>query len=89
MNLDLQPEKVAFDLKLSQSKPIYNAYKAIRGSPDWDSLSDARKRIVESTSLNSALFDLANTYIVVLAVVSVTYNECLVDPYVLFFGFYA
>lgn len=44
----LQPEKVAFDLKLSQSKPIYNAYKAVRESPDWNTLSDARKRIVES-----------------------------------------
>ncbi|XP_027076329.1 probable cytosolic oligopeptidase A [Coffea arabica] len=51
---EVQPEKVAFDLKLSQSKPIYNAYKAIRGSPDWDSLSDARKRIVE-TSIEEAI----------------------------------
>lgn len=43
----MQPEKVAFQLKLGQSKPIYNAFKAIRESPEWDSLSDARKRIVE------------------------------------------
>ncbi|KAM3363316.1 hypothetical protein P3S68_018170 [Capsicum galapagoense] len=45
---EVQPEKVAFDLKLDQSKPIYNAFKAIRESPGWDSLSDARNRIVES-----------------------------------------
>lgn len=51
---EVQPEKVAFDLKLSQSKPIYNAYKAIRESSDWDSLSGARKRIVE-TSIKEAI----------------------------------
>ncbi|KAL1823926.1 hypothetical protein ACET3Z_010704 [Daucus carota] len=44
----IQPEKVRFDLKLGQSKPIYNAFKAIKESSDWDTLSDARKRIVES-----------------------------------------
>lgn len=43
----LQPEKVEFDLKLGQSKPLYNAFKAIRESKDWDGLSDAQKRIVE------------------------------------------
>ncbi|XP_057961566.1 probable cytosolic oligopeptidase A isoform X2 [Malania oleifera] len=45
---DVQPEKVEFDLRLGQSKPIYNAFKAIRESSDWQTLSDARKRIVES-----------------------------------------
>ncbi|KAI3758075.1 hypothetical protein L6452_05623 [Arctium lappa] len=35
---EIQPEKVEFDLKLGQSKPIYNAYKAIRESPDWATL---------------------------------------------------
>lgn len=43
----LQPEKVEFELKLGQSKPIYNAFKAIRESPDWERLSDAQKRVVE------------------------------------------
>ena len=47
----LQPEKVKFQLRLGQSKPIYNAFKAIRESPDWQSLSEARKRIVESEYL--------------------------------------
>jgi len=47
----LQAEKVKFQLRLGQSKPIYNAFKAIRESPDWQTLSDARKRIVESKLL--------------------------------------
>ncbi|KAJ7953486.1 Oligopeptidase A [Quillaja saponaria] len=45
---DVQPEKVKFQLRLGQSKPIYNAFKAIQESPDWKVLSEARKRIVES-----------------------------------------
>ncbi|KAK7307286.1 hypothetical protein VNO77_40206 [Canavalia gladiata] len=45
---DVQAEKVKFQLRLGQSKPIYNAFKAIQESPDWQTLSDARKRIVES-----------------------------------------
>ncbi|KAI3931161.1 hypothetical protein MKX01_029351 [Papaver californicum] len=44
---EVQPEKVKFNLRLGQSKPIYNAFKAIRESSDWQTLSDARKRIVE------------------------------------------
>jgi len=43
----MQPEKVKFQLRLGQSKPIYNAFKAIRESPDWSSLSEARQRLVE------------------------------------------
>ncbi|KAI3982216.1 hypothetical protein MKX01_019122 [Papaver californicum] len=44
---EVQPEKVKFNLRLGQSKPIYNAFKAIRESSDWQTLSGARKRIVE------------------------------------------
>lgn len=40
---------MAFELRLGQSKPLYNAFKAIRESSDWEGLSDARKRIVECT----------------------------------------
>ena len=43
----LQPAKVEFQLRLGQSKPIYNAFRAIRESSDWEALNDARKRIVE------------------------------------------
>ncbi|XP_061336893.1 probable cytosolic oligopeptidase A [Gastrolobium bilobum] len=45
---DVQAEKVKFQLRLGQSKPIYNAFKAIQESPEWQRLSDARRRIVES-----------------------------------------
>lgn len=45
---EVQPEKVKFQLRLGQSKPIYNAFKAIQESPEWNALSEARKRIVES-----------------------------------------
>ncbi|KAF9609655.1 hypothetical protein IFM89_017834 [Coptis chinensis] len=44
---EVQPEKVKFDLRLGQSKPIYNAFKAIQESSSWDTLNDACKRIVE------------------------------------------
>ena len=43
----LQPDKVKFELRLGQSKPIYNAFKAIQESPEWQTLSDAQKRIVD------------------------------------------
>ncbi|KAL2904169.1 Organellar oligopeptidase A chloroplastic/mitochondrial [Bienertia sinuspersici] len=45
---EVQPEKVKFELRLGQSKPLYNAFKAIRESSDWPKLSEARKRIVEN-----------------------------------------
>ncbi|XP_056161074.1 probable cytosolic oligopeptidase A [Syzygium oleosum] len=40
-------EWVKFQLRLGQSKPVYNAFKALQESPDWKMLSDAQKRIVE------------------------------------------
>ncbi|KAJ7947915.1 Oligopeptidase A [Quillaja saponaria] len=45
---EVQPEKVKFQLGLAQSKPIYAAFKAIRDSSNWESLSVAQKRIVEA-----------------------------------------
>ncbi|XP_042498326.1 probable cytosolic oligopeptidase A isoform X2 [Macadamia integrifolia] len=45
---EVQPEKVKFELKLGQSKPIYEAFRAIQQSSDWQTMSDASKRIVES-----------------------------------------
>ncbi|KAA8550259.1 hypothetical protein F0562_001943 [Nyssa sinensis] len=44
---DVQPDKVDFQLRLSHSKPIYDAFKAIQESSDWETLTDARKRVVE------------------------------------------
>ncbi|KAJ4965188.1 hypothetical protein NE237_017037 [Protea cynaroides] len=45
---EVQPEKVKFLLEVGQSKPIYEAFRAIQQSSDWQTMSDARKRIVES-----------------------------------------
>lgn len=45
---EVQPEKVKFELRLGQSKPLYNAFKAIQESSDWPKLSEPRKRIVEN-----------------------------------------
>ncbi|GAB4848831.1 hypothetical protein Ancab_003625 [Ancistrocladus abbreviatus] len=50
------PEKVKFELRLGQSKPIYNAFKAIQESSDWQQLSEAHKRIVES-QIKQAVLD--------------------------------
>ncbi|XP_024974900.1 probable cytosolic oligopeptidase A [Cynara cardunculus var. scolymus] len=52
---EIQPEKIAFGIKLDQSKPIYNAFKAIKESHDWATLSNARKRIVESSIKEAVL----------------------------------
>ena len=46
---NMQPEKVAFDLKLGQSKPIYNAFKEIREGDSWETLTEAQQRIVEGS----------------------------------------
>ena len=45
----VQPEIVKFYNKLSQSKPIYEAFKGLRNSADWDKLEPAQQRIVESS----------------------------------------
>ncbi|KAM6564023.1 hypothetical protein CsatB_024021 [Cannabis sativa] len=56
---EVQPEKVKFLLRLGQSKPIYNAFKNIRESPDWQTLSEARKRIVEGQIKEAVLSGVA------------------------------
>ncbi|EFH47684.1 hypothetical protein ARALYDRAFT_487887 [Arabidopsis lyrata subsp. lyrata] len=53
---EVQPEKVKYQLRLGQSKPIYNAFKAIRESPDWKSLSEA-PQIKEAVLSGIALED--------------------------------
>eukprot|EP00252_Welwitschia_mirabilis_P002388 TRINITY_DN1232_c0_g1_i1.p1 TRINITY_DN1232_c0_g1~~TRINITY_DN1232_c0_g1_i1.p1 ORF type:complete len:803 (-),score=167.24 TRINITY_DN1232_c0_g1_i1:385-2511(-) len=52
---DVQPEKVKFELRLGQSKPIYNAFKAIQEGPVWGTLSEAQKRIVEGEIRDAVL----------------------------------
>jgi oligopeptidase A len=46
---EVQPLLVQFVNRLGQSKPIYEAFKRIRSSADWDSLEPAQQRIVESS----------------------------------------
>ena len=45
----MQPEIVKFYNKLSQSKPLYEAFKGIKQGAEWDKLEPAQKRIVESS----------------------------------------
>ncbi|KAL2239895.1 UNVERIFIED_CONTAM: Organellar oligopeptidase A, chloroplastic/mitochondrial [Sesamum indicum] len=53
---EIQPRKVEFQLKLRQSKPIYDAFKALRESSDWENLSDACKRVVEIKLKEAVLY---------------------------------
>ena len=45
----MQPEVIKFYTKLSQSKPLYEAFKGIKQGAEWDKLEPAQKRIVESS----------------------------------------
>ena len=51
----VQPEVVRFINKLNQSKPIYEAFKALRNSDEWNRIDDAQKRIVESSLQDAEL----------------------------------
>merc|ERR1711977_47685 len=42
----VQPDQVAFSLRLSQSEQIYRGFKALREGSEWETLSEPRKRIV-------------------------------------------
>jgi oligopeptidase A len=44
---EIQPETVKFGLRLGTSKPLYQASKALRDSPEWEKLSAAKKRMLE------------------------------------------
>ena len=45
----VQPEIVKFYNQLSQSKPLYEAFKGIKEGADWGNLEPAQQRIVESS----------------------------------------
>ena len=45
----MQPEIVKFYNKLSQSKPLYQAFKGIKEGAEWNTLEPAQQRIVESS----------------------------------------
>lgn len=51
----VQPQVVQFGSKLSQSKPLYQAFKALRASENWDSLDSAQQRIVEAALRDAEL----------------------------------
>lgn len=50
-----QPKVVEFINRLSQSRPIYDAYKQLQQSSDWSQLDPAQKRIVESAIRDAEL----------------------------------
>ncbi|MBA2747152.1 MAG: M3 family metallopeptidase [Tatlockia sp.] len=51
----IQPQVIQFFNKLSQSQPIYNAFKALHSNQDWDKLEPAQKRIVEAAIKDAEL----------------------------------
>ncbi|HBE51910.1 MAG TPA: peptidase M3 [Cyanobacteria bacterium UBA11369] len=51
----VQPEVVQFWNKLSQSKPIYEAFKALQTGDTWESLESAQQRIVEAAIRDAEL----------------------------------
>jgi Zn-dependent oligopeptidase len=44
----VQGERVKLSLRMSQSRPLYEAFQALRDSDTWEGLTGAQKRIVES-----------------------------------------
>jgi oligopeptidase A len=44
---EVQPENVALGLRLSQSQPLYKAFKALNEGPAWAQLNPAQQRAVE------------------------------------------
>jgi len=51
----VQPKVVEFYNTLNQSKPLYDAFKALRQSDRWDSLDVAQQRIVEAAIRDAEL----------------------------------
>ncbi|WP_017317244.1 M3 family metallopeptidase [Mastigocladopsis repens] len=51
----VQPQVVQFSNKLSQSQPIYNAFKVLRASDAWATLNSAQQRIVEAAIRDAEL----------------------------------
>ena len=43
----VQPERVAFSLRLSQSRPLFDAFTALKNGPAWGSLTQAQQRLIE------------------------------------------
>ena len=52
---NVQPQVIEFANKLGQSKPIYEAFQALKQSDDWENLEPAQKRIVEAAIRDAQL----------------------------------
>ena len=50
-----QPQVVQFANQISQSKPLYQAFKALRQADNWTTLEPAQKRIVEAAIRDAEL----------------------------------
>ena len=45
---EVQPDRVAFSLRLAQSRSLYEGFKALKDGPAWASLSPAQRRVVDN-----------------------------------------
>ena len=55
----VQPDVVAFNLRLGQSRPIYEALKTLRDGPDWDGLDEAQQRVAQAYLVHAELAGVA------------------------------
>ena len=51
----IQPKVVEFGSKLGQSKPLYEAFQALKAGDTWETLEPAQKRIVEASLRDAQL----------------------------------
>ncbi|KAG1679836.1 hypothetical protein FOA52_012749 [Chlamydomonas sp. UWO 241] len=66
----VEPEYVTLGLRLSQSRPLFEAFTALKASPAWAGMSAARKRVVD---IELRDFELGGVSLV--GVQKVRYNE--------------
>ncbi|MBQ16383.1 MAG: peptidase M3 [Planctomycetaceae bacterium] len=53
------PDVVALGLRIRQSRPVYQALKALRDGPDWDGLSETQQRIIDDRIRDAELAGIA------------------------------
>jgi oligopeptidase A len=51
----MQPAVVQFYTQLGQSKPLYDGFKALQSSAEWETLDEAQQRIVEAAIRDAQL----------------------------------
>lgn len=52
---EVQPDVVTFSLKMTQSRPVYEAMRRLRDGATWDALNPTQQRILESRLLDAEL----------------------------------